>query len=435
MFPLIVCCVTGGLVFLSVLIKPYFYIGKIKFGTYWIVSLVGAAVLLISGRLPLNFLVERLIAHSSVNPLKILALFFGMTAISVFLDEVGFFRYLAGVALRKTGNNQFVMFFTLYAVVSLLTVFTSNDIVVLTFTPFICLFANRAGVSPVPYLFAEFVAANTWSMLLLIGNPTNIYLASCAGIDFASYASKMALPTCFAGVTSFLILLLLFKKNLKKPMTFTGAFRERIEDKPSLILGVACLAVCTVMLAVSSYLTLEMYLIATVSAVMLFAAVFVVRICRKKPLKPLISTVKRLPYELIPFLLSMFTLVLCLEYSGFTAKMSEWLLSGSGVVYKVGAASFLSANIINNIPMSVLFGAVIGLRGGNPAFLQEIYAAIIGSNVGAFFTPVGALAGIMWMSIVKNFEVEFSFKKFVTYGVAVGIPTLLSALFGLTLLS
>ena len=71
MFPLIVCCATGALVFLSVLIKPYFFVGKIKFGTYWIISLTGAAVLLLSGSLPLNYLAEKLTAQSSVNPLKI----------------------------------------------------------------------------------------------------------------------------------------------------------------------------------------------------------------------------------------------------------------------------------------------------------------------------------------------------------------------------
>ena len=214
MFALIVSCITGVAVFLAVLIKPYFNVGKFKIGTYWLISLLGAVVLLISGSVPLNYLWQNLTAKTSVNPLKILVLFFGMTAISVFLDEVGFFRYLANAVLKRTRNSQIKLFVTLYIVVSVLTVFTSNDIVVLTFTPFICLFCKKANINPVPYLFAEFVGANTWSMLLIIGNPTNIYLASYAGIDFASYFLKMALPTCFAGITSFIILLLIFKKSL-----------------------------------------------------------------------------------------------------------------------------------------------------------------------------------------------------------------------------
>lgn len=66
-------------------------------------------------------------------------------------------------------------------------------------------------------------------------------------------------------------------------------------------------------------------------------------------------------------------------------------------------------------------------------YYQGIYAATIGSNIGAFFTPVGALAGIMWASILKRFNVDLSFKKFILYGIVISIPTLLAALFGLIL--
>ena len=81
--------------------------------------------------------------------------------------------------------------FSLRSLVSVLTVFTSNDIIVLTFTPFICHFAKSARIDPLPYLVSEFVAANTWSMALIIGNPTNIYLMSGTGISFLSYTAKM----------------------------------------------------------------------------------------------------------------------------------------------------------------------------------------------------------------------------------------------------
>ena len=77
MFALIVSCITGVAVFLAVLIKPYFNVGKFKIGTYWLISLLGAVVLLISGSVPLNYLWQNLTAKTSVNPLKILVLFFG----------------------------------------------------------------------------------------------------------------------------------------------------------------------------------------------------------------------------------------------------------------------------------------------------------------------------------------------------------------------
>jgi arsenical pump membrane protein len=182
---------------------------------YWIAPLLGALLLLMGGWLPVREALSGLLAESAVNPIKILVLFFSMTLMSVFLDEVGFFRYLASAVLHRAGSNQKKLFVLLYLVVSVLTVFTSNDIVVLTFTPFICYFAKNTEIDPVPYLICEFVAANTWSMALIIGNPTNIYLAAGNSIDFAAYISVMWLPTLLAGVTSFTVLWLLFYRKLQ----------------------------------------------------------------------------------------------------------------------------------------------------------------------------------------------------------------------------
>lgn len=428
---LIVCAIVGISVFLSVIIKPHIYIKGIKVGTYWLFSSLGAIVLLVSRSIPFNYLFSELTSSSSINPIKILILFFSMTSLSVFLDEIGFFKYLANLALRKTVKNQLGLFILIYIIVSILTVFTSNDIVVLTFTPFICFFAKNANINPLPYLFAEFVASNTWSMLLIIGNPTNIYLGSSAGINFMSYVSKMVLPTCLAGGISFLILFLLFHKELKKPISITKATENSIEGKTMLTLGVIHLAVCTILLAVSSYFSLEMYLISAIFAVSLFLSVFIINTIRKKGLSPIARSFKRLPFELIPFVLSMFVLVLSLKYSGTTEMLSNILSKGDSI-YTIGTASFLVSNIINNIPMSVLFSSLLSSSAGSQTYYQSVYAAIIGSNVGAFFTPVGALAGIMWASILKRFNVDFSFKKFILYGAVISIPTLFSALAGLS---
>ena len=108
------------------------------------------------------------------------------------------------------------------------------------------------------------------------------------------------------------------------------------------------------------------------------------------------------------------------------------LLSGNAVIFKVGASSFLVSNVINNIPMTVLYGSVTGAGGGS-TYLPAVYAAIIGSNLGAVLTPVGALAGITFSSILKVFQVNYSFKRYAAYGAAVGIPALISALLGLAL--
>ena len=103
--------------------------------------------------------------------------------------------------------------------ISFITIISSNDVIILTFTPFICYFCKEMKVNPIPYLFMEFVAANTWSTLLIIGNPTNIYIATMQNINFISYLSYMLIPTIVIVGVSFLLMILLFSiiYNLTQP--------------------------------------------------------------------------------------------------------------------------------------------------------------------------------------------------------------------------
>lgn len=280
---IIICAATIVLMICGILFFPKIKIGRLKIASYWVIALAGAASALAICRPDFAALGAELVKDTAVNPVKILVLFISMTALSVFLDELGFFRYLAGVALKMAHHGQKKLFVYLYLTVSALTVFTSNDVIILSFTPFICYFAAHAKINPMPYLAAEFVAANTWSMALIIGNPTNIYLATSYGLDFAEYVKFSIIPTLFAGIVSFICLYLMFRKKLAEPME-GEAEAAPVRDKFQLWVGVVHLGACTALLAVSSYINLEMWLIALCAAgslTLISAVTALVR--RKKP--------------------------------------------------------------------------------------------------------------------------------------------------------
>lgn len=410
------------------LFKPDVHIRKLSINTYWIVPLIGALVLLLTGLIAFSDVITGLSADTAINPLKILVLFLSMTMMSIFLDEVGLFRFLASFALRKAKTSQLTLFIILYLLVSLLTIFTSNDIIILTFTPFICYFAKRAKIDPIPYLFASFVAANTWSMMFIIGNPTNIYLASSHGITFIEYVKVMYLPTILAGLASLGVLLLMFRKKLSAPL---GEEVEtvNIKNRFLLIVGLIALGGCTVLLTIANYIKLEMYLITIVSAAALIIVVFIYKLIKKERPLELTTTIRRLPWDLIPFIISMFIIVLALDKHGVTQAVGN-LFGTSMPIIKYGVSSFLMANFINNIPMSVLYSSVTSYLPSSIT-TPAVYAAIIGSNVGAFLTPIGALAGMMWMGLLKNHQVKFSFASFVWRGILPSLVALAMALFGL----
>ena len=422
----IIALATCLIMMTAIIAKPRITIRGIVFDTYPLVAITGLILLLVLGGLTPKQYAAGLTADTAVNPIKILALFFSMTFLSVYLDEAGFFHYLAGRTLARAGSDQRKLLTSLFLTVSVLTVFTSNDIVVLTFTPFIGYFTKAAKVNPIPYLVTEFIAANTFSMMLIIGNPTNIYLATGAGIDFLAYVKVMLIPTVLAGAAVYVAIRLLFRKELAVPMK--GESKQvSIRHKPTVVLGMIHLGVCTLLLAIGSYVNLPMWLIAVCAAGSLIVCTCVMNVVTRRGPRLLFRSIHRLPWLLAPFVLSMFGLVLALNESGLSGRIAEVLAHGNPIV-TYGITSSLADNIINNIPMSVLFTSL--LTYGN-APLSAVYATIIGSNLGAYLTPVGALAGIMWMSLLGTVGVDSSFGKFVSYGVRIAVPAIAAALLGL----
>ena len=418
---LVISIVTFILVILSILFFPHIKLGKIKLDTYWIVALIGAVILLSFSFSPINEVYSQLTSSSSINPLKILILFFSMTLISIFLDEFGLFKYLAVLASNKAKGNQYTLFILLYLLTAVLTIFTSNDVVILTLTPFICFFCKNSKINPLPYLIGEFVAANTWSTMFIIGNPTNIYLATSAGINFLSYFKVMVIPTILGGLLELTIILLIFNKKLKEPIT-NSEITYKVESKVDLIIGLSILGICLIFLIVSSYINIEMWLVSLICAVSLVLSTLIYRLITKKNWRFLSNPFKRLPYQLIPFFLSMFVIVVALNYQGISNKIAT-ILNNDNAIWAYGYSSLFASNIINNIPMSILYSSLPnGLSNSN--YLKAIYATIIGSNIGAFLTPIGALAGIMFTSLVHKYEVKFSFLDFIKYGVVIAIPTI-----------
>ncbi len=408
----------------SILFFPSFVIRRHTVKIYSIVPIIGAVFLVMFGGIKFSGIVDAFSANTSVNPLKILVLFLSMTVFSLILEQTGFFEFISSKVLQKAGNSQFAVFLSLYAVVSLLTVFTSNDIIILTFTPFICHFCKSAKISPIPYLIMEFVAANTWSLLFIIGNPTNIYICGAFGIDFVEYLMVMFFPTLCAGIASMAIMLLIFSKKLKKKMEKCAEHGD-ISDKPVMIISLVHLFVCVAALALSQYIGVEMWIISLALAFSEIICVLICQVIRKKNLNVIKKGLSGLPLEIIPFIVGMFIIVLALEESGVTVAIENFLEPFPDV-FTYGLLSFFAANAVNNIPMSVLFSKI--LYAGGAISLKGIYATVIGSNIGAFLTPVGALAGIMWSNLLRKNGIKLSFAGFIRYGVIIGIPTILTAL-------
>ena len=111
---LIISILTVCLLIISVIFFPKVKIKKVTLQSFWIASLFGMILLIITGVISLNEIKEGIFREGSINPIKILVLFFSMTILSIILDEEGFFSYLAGIVSEKCRRSQIVLMISFY---------------------------------------------------------------------------------------------------------------------------------------------------------------------------------------------------------------------------------------------------------------------------------------------------------------------------------
>ena len=412
MIPLIVSILCSLLIIVSILVFPKVKIFKKSIDTYWVIALFFAIILIVFKQINFKEIFDILTSKDSINPIKIILLFLSMTLLSIYLDKVGLFRYLANITVKRFNKSQYVLFIALYFLISILTVFTSNDVIILTFTPFICYFCKHAGINPIPYLIGEFFAANTLSISLIIGNPTNIYIASIMNITFIEYLSFMFIIGITLCLALFFILLFVFRNKLKEPMNISDT-DVKIESKAMLIVGVIHLSFATIFMAIANYINIELYLISLSSALSLSIISTIYHLIRKEKDVLLKETYKNLPYAFIPFLTSMVIIIGSLRNSGIMNDIAL-ILARNDSVLLYSTSSFLLGNVMNNIPMSIFYSELLRIN-STIITTKHIYATIVSSNLCALFTPLGSLAGMMFLGLLKNQNINFKFKNFMKY--------------------
>ena len=148
-----------------------------------------------------------------------------------------------------------------------------------------------------------------------------------------------------------------------------------------------------------------------------------------------VTVLSRLPWKVAPFVIGVFILVEALNAAGFTGSVASALSRLFGPedsARSVFAASFvlggsvsLLCNLLNNQPATILITHILQhsqFEAGDYTKQVAQFASVMGSNYGGNLTLVGALAGIMWSSILKAKGVDMSPLLFSKYGVVIMTP-------------
>lgn len=486
------------------------------------VPLLVAALLLLLGTPP-KLLLAAMQGTPELRPICVLCVFFGMAYLCISLDKTGLLSRVAHRAAEKAKTPRQV-FLAVCCLTAVLTVVTSNDIVVLTLTPLIIDVCQIQGFDPWPMLFVQFITANVWSIVLVVGNPTNVIVAEAASMRFGQYAAQLAPAGLLAGFAAVLAVSFRFWRSLswpiiekadqtrperqasdsvnekrchaeddsestgmsvqtcaerktsgkshdtghdeeidsestqtcsgqntlgngddetRDPETVLESIRvEPSEKSPDIGSESACVdhsktSVKSVMtdekapilacraVICSTRLALVLIFAALdglhgvplwISATIAWLASVFLDLCqdclRTDGSKDRAwQALRDLPWQVVPFVVCLFFIVEVLDSAGIVAVCADALAtvlgqSDAAAIFGVGVLSMFGCQILNNQPMTVLFTRILihpnFAKVGLDRQAAALRALIVASNLGANVTTVGALAGPMWVSLVRQ---------------------------------
>lgn len=360
----------------------------------------------------------------------------GIIIISVLLDQAGFFRWAALHLARRTAGDGRRLLIAIILLGALVSTFFTNDSTVLILTPIVYELLKALGLQgrpALPYLMACGFIADAMSIPLAVSNLTNIIAADYFGLAFGRFAALMLLPSLATLGASLAALFWYYRREI--PATCASDVladpREAVDDRFLFLTGAAVLAAMVVFFFAGHRLGVPASAVMGAGALVLLLATRVNRVVRPLPV------LRRAPWGVVAFSLGMYLVVFGLGKAGLTAASARLLgaLAERGALAAVagtGALVAVFSALMNNLP-GVMLGSLAVAAVPAAGALREgmILAAVAGADIGPKMTPIGSLATLIWLHLLRAKGVTISWKEYMRMGLAVTPPVLAAALLAL----
>lgn len=386
-----------------------------------IVAIAGAVLMIGAGKL-LGFYSEE--AAVEAIDFNTLGLLLGMMILVAMLEPTGFFEYLAVLAARASKGKPVRLFILLGVVTTVLAMFLDNVTTVVIIAPVTILISEIMGVSPLPYLMAEALLANTGGVATLIGDPPNVLIGSAAGFsfnDFLVYSLPIVLVSWIAAI---FLLKYLFKKELSKRPRRSKAVMQlnpaetlnhpETARRILIVLGGAIL-----FFFVHHLLHIEPSLVALSAAAIALLWV--------QP--ELEEILKKVEWSVLIFFGSLFIMVGGLEHSGALGLLAGVFNRGTEIspvlfgVIIIWVVAALSA-VVDNVPITIALIPIIQGLGASGMDVDPLWWALaFGAGFGGNGTIIGATANIIVASLSERTREPITSSMWVKRGLPVMLVT------------
>lgn len=366
---------------------------------------------------------------------------------AIVLESFGFFNWVAEKLAEKAKGSGIRLFWYVNLLCFLMTLFFNNDGSILIAIPILIILLNNMGLDnrqKIPYLLSGGLIATASSAPIGVSNIVNLIALKIVDMSLYEQSAMMFVPATLGLLLLVGLLFIYFRKTLPVtvPKKVTGMSLPSDHPMNKFSIGKSgkdrtrfMRNVLLFVFAVRSSLFLASFLGIPISTMAIFGSV-VLLAWRWAYLKisPL-DTLKKMPWYIIVFAFSMYVIIYGLNNAGLTdllirvmsPMVSDNLLNTS--ILMGGLLTVLS-NIFNNHPALMVGTITLTNMPLDAIELKVAYLAnIIGSDIGALILPMGTLATLMWMHIVRNGNVKVSWWQYIKVTIVVIPPTVIFTLF------
>ncbi|MFG1732866.1 ArsB/NhaD family transporter [Paenibacillus sp. 843] len=401
---------------------------------------VGAAIVVLSGSVSLP---DLLTIGSTLSSAAITII--ATIVMAIILESFGFFNWAAeGLAARARGSG-IRLFWYVNLLCFLMTLFFNNDGSILITTPILLILLKRLGLKnheKIPYLLSGALIATASSAPIGVSNIVNLIALEIVDMDLYMHTMMMFVPATLGLLLLVFLLFLCFKHQLPRRLHVKKHLGEGKHPLSSslkspadvhirnLFMRNVLLFVFTVRIAlfVASYLGIPIEIVAILGSTILLSWRWAVL---KIPPNDLL---KKTPWHILVFAFAMYVLIYGLHNIGLTQLLIQFfepivatdLLNAS--LLMGGLLSLLSI-LFNNHPALMVGTITLTNMNLDPLTLKIAYlASVIGSDIGALLLPMGTLASLIWIHILKQHHVKIKWKDYIKVTILTIPPTLIFTL-------
>jgi arsenical pump membrane protein len=327
-------------------------------------------------------------------------LILGLLMIGHAASQNGLFE-VVGARLAALPGGGVSLFFSMMALVAVVTALLNLDTSVVFLTPVLLTTARHRGLDERAFLYGAIFMSNAASLLLLGSNLTNILVFAGQPLRGSAFTAAMLPAWCVSVVLTACVVAVWSWKDLRATNV------TRSHDRPILAspVGLVGLALATVFMLVLANPALPVLMVgvATEATVFLTAG----------PRLRNVLAVLNFPLLVGLFLLALVVAVVAREWnypSDLMASSSVWATATIGA---------LGANIINNLPAAALLSSKLP---------RHPYALLFGLDLGPNLTVLGAMSSLLWFRVARQNNATPSVAIFSAVGAIVAVTTITAAL-------